>query len=526
MEWKRWIAVGLVHVMIVPVLIAGGDDKDERIKAKHRRIAEEADFFFSIDDHFMSKRIYTDLVELYPENAEFNFRLGFSYLHLRNLESQGIPYLEKAVSEGFTPAYYFLAEVYHLEKRFPEALKVLRDFATRPDRNLPYSRVEIAERRILKAMELLASPIDVRIKKLGSNINSDHQDYAPNIDPEGEFLYFTSRRPESTGGYTDQEGQYFEDIFMSHCVSGAWTDAEPVSRPLNSDGHDANVNFSASGNSMLIYRTHKNLHSGDLYVSERMKGAWSEPEKLDDAINTSEFHEPSAAFSPDERELYVVSDRPGGFGGKDIYVIRRLPNGDWSEPQNLGMEINSPFDEDAPFLSLDGRTMYFSSNGNGSIGGYDIFRVSKDPMGGWGEPMHMGFPVNSVHDDIYFSVTADGKRGFLSSSREGSMDIFEVDLLYEEDDLVVLKGSIKDAKSGEPIVAQVRLIDLESGLEWVTTKSNRETGNYVLAIRPDTPFQMVVEAMDYKDADQTVEIEVREKGDFHVKTMDVLLERF
>ena len=276
---------------------------------------------------------------------------------------------------------------------------------------------------------------------------------------------------------------------------------------------------------MLLYRTHKNLYSGDLYITHRIREGWSEPEKLPSSINTNEYHEPSAAFSPDEREIYVVSDRPGGFGGKDIYVIRKLPNGEWSDPQNLGREINSPFDEDAPFLSLDGKNLFFSSMGNGSIGGYDVFQCSKDQEGEWGSPKHLGYPVNSVFDDIYFSVTANGKRGFLSSSRERTMDIYEIEMLYEYDDLVVIKGIISDEMNQVPLTGEVTLFDIRESKEVVTVVPNRLTGKYVAAVMPDREYKIIVKSEGYSTHEDMVEVNVENKGDFEVLEFNVELRK-
>jgi hypothetical protein len=522
---KTLLLVILSILFLSADLSAGGDEKVEKIKGKHRRIVEEAEFFYSLDDHFMSKNIYASLVELYPNNPEFNFRLGFSYLHLRNEEKLAIPYLQRAAEYGYTPAFYFLAEAHHLDEQFFRALIALEEYRSRPDHKLTHARIDIAQKRIESAMTMMGNPIDVKIERLSSNVNTDYQDYAPNIDAEGEFLYFTSRRPSSTGGNTDQEGNYFEDIFFSKSIADAWTMAEPMPSPVNQEGHDANVNFASSGNSMLLYRTHKNLYSGDLYITNRVREGWSEPVKMSSSINTAEYHEPSAAFSPDEKEIYVVSDRPGGFGGKDIYVIRLLPNGEWGEPQNLGREINSAFDEDAPFLSLDGQNLFFSSMGNGSIGGYDVFRCSKNDVGEWSSPHQLGYPINSVYDDIYFSLTADGKRGFLSSSREKTMDIYEIEMLYEYDDLVIVQGLLTDDLNEIPLTGEITFYDIREEKETVTVANNRLSGKFVAAIMPDRKYKISVKSTGYSTHEDTIEVKVNSKGDFEVLEYNVRLKK-
>ena len=520
---KRLYVLLLIITVSTSYIMASGQEGDDKIKGKHRRLLEEAEFFFGLEDHFMSRELYAELLDYYPENLDFSFKLGYSYLHLRNEEKMAIPYLEVSARNGYTPAYYFLAEAYHLNEQFHKALDALDKYRQKPDKQLTHARIDRTEEKIENAMEMMGYPIEVDIKKLGDHVNSDYQDYAPNIDPSGDFLYFTSRRPESTGGNIDPDGNYFEDIFVSKCIADSWTMAEALPQPLNNDGHDANVNFASSGNRMIIYRTHKNMVSGDLYTSERVREGWSEPELMGSSINTDNYNEPSAAYSPDEQEVYVVSDRPGGFGGKDIYVIRKLPTGEWAEPQNLGRKINSAYDEDAPFLSLDGQSLYFASMGNGSIGGYDIFQSKRTEEGEWSAPDHLGYPINSVYDDIYFSLTADAKRGFLSTSREGNMDIYEVDMLYETDDLVVIKGQVTDSGSDEIVRAQISLIDGETGQKVVSVVPNKITGLFVAAIMPDKNYSLLVEAEGYQRQEQVVSIPVKEKGAFKVLQMDVQL---
>lgn len=514
--------IGALLILLMTAATWPGDS-DVKVKGKHRRMVEEAAFFYSVDDHFMAQRIYADLVDLYPDNEVFNFRLGYSYLHLRNEEQQSIPYLEKSARMGHTPAYFYLAEAYHMEERFEEALTALANYRQRDDHQLSHARIDMAEERSLRAKAMIAAPEKAVVTRLGSNINTDHQEYAPNIDPEGNKLYFTSRRPGGTGDYTDVEGSYFEDIYVAQRLAGAWTASKSIKGPINSDGHDANVNLTSSGNRLIIYRTHKNLFTGDLYYSDIRRDGWTEPIKFGSNINTDKYHEPSAALSPDEREMYIASDRPGGYGGKDLYVLRRLPNGEWSEPQNMGRRVNSPMDEDAPFLSLDGRTLYFASTGHNSIGGYDIFRTSTDALGEWELPEQLGYPINSVSDDIYFSTTADGKKGYLSSSRAKSMDIYEIDMLYEDDDLVVVKGFVTEEVSGLPMSAEVTFADRNGRVNTVRTLTNNQSGRYVVALLPDVKYELRVDALGYERHTENVVVEVSEKGMFRVIERDVTM---
>src|SRR5690606_258080 len=131
------------------------------------------------------------------------------------------------------------------------------------------------------------------------------------------------------------------------------------------------------------------------------------------------FNESYASITPNDKVIYFSSNRDGGFGGKDIYKIERLPNGSWSKAVNLGSTVNTPYDDDAPFIHSDGRTLFFSSQGHQNMGGFDIFKTKLNDNGEWTTPENIGFPINTVNDDIYFVLAADGKTGYYSSSQQG-----------------------------------------------------------------------------------------------------------
>ncbi|MFN3875183.1 MAG: hypothetical protein ACK4L7_04645, partial [Flavobacteriales bacterium] len=221
---------------------------------------------------------------------------------------------------------------------------------------------------------------------------------------------------------------------------------------------------------------------------------------LTERIN-SKHHEPSASIAPGGDEIYFTSDRPGGYGGRDLYRIRRLPNGEWSLPLNLGSRINTPYDEDAPFIHSDGITLFFSSKGHGTMGGYDIFKATlTDPdMNGWSEPENMGYPLNTVNDDIYFCLSEDGFTGYFSSERPGGMgmqDIYQVVFPGSQLNYLVARGVVADA-SEEPVKARIVLAD-ESGEEVLGVyNTNEGTGRFIMVLEPGRRYRMSVEAPGY-----------------------------
>ncbi|MEO7080491.1 MAG: hypothetical protein ABIY71_03150, partial [Flavobacteriales bacterium] len=276
-----------------------------------------------------------------------------------------------------------------------------------------------------------------------------------------------------------------------------WSRARNLQAPVNSTMQDATVGLSPDGNEMIIYRASDAMPDGDLFITQRSQGVWSTPERMTDQIN-SKAHEPSATISPDGSEIYFTSDRPGGFGGRDLYRIRRLPNGQWSLPLNLGPEINTAFDEDAPFMHSDGTTLFFSSNGHNTMGGFDIFKAALlDPdMNIWDKPVNMGYPLNTVNDDIYFSLGEDGRTGYFSSEREGGLggqDIYEVVFPTSQVEYLLVQGVITNGNE-EPLKARIILTDRKTEEVFGIYNSNDRTGRYVMAVRPGQAYHMEVTA--------------------------------
>lgn len=283
----------------------------------------------------------------------------------------------------------------------------------------PSKRTEVQKRmeECRSGASLVSKPKPYLITNLGSSVNSPYEDYAPAVDGAERLMIFTSRRP--------LDGKSDEDIYLS-TKSKDWTPAVRAGSPLNGKGHNSALSLSADGRQLLLYTEE---HQGDILVSQWNGSMWSTPQPLPFPINTMS-HESSACFSSDGQFIYVASERPGGFGGSDIYRIEKNPAGQWSRVTNLGAAINTPYDEDSPFADFDGKTFYFSSRGHNSMGGYDIFRTTIQ-NGVWRKPENLGYPVNTPNNDIYFIATADGRRGYFSSSRPGGLgeeDIYLITL--------------------------------------------------------------------------------------------------
>ena len=341
-------------------------------------------------------------------------------------------------------------------------------------------------------------------------------------------MFFTSRRNNSTGGKLDEFGSYFEDIYISEKAGSDWTPPTNPPKPLNSNDHDACVGLSPDGQTLLIYKG--STGAGDVYMSHLKGSTWTSPKRLNSNINTK-YHESSASISYDGKTLYFVSDKPGGFGGRDIYYSTLDKKGNWIKAVNIGSAINTPYDEEGVFIHPDGKTLYFSSKGHNSMGGYDIFK-SVNENGIWSTPVNLGYPINTPDDDVNFSISASGIHGYYMSVRPdgyGDRDLYIVTFLGVEKPLVnntednllasltqpvsetniekpveikanqvtILKGKVLDEINLQPIGAVIEITDNEKNEVIASFESNSSTGKYLISLPSGKNYGIAVKAPGY-----------------------------
>ncbi|MBX2972981.1 MAG: PD40 domain-containing protein [Flavobacteriales bacterium] len=469
-------------------------------KKVHYQMLDQAKTLLADEDYEEAAKIYKRLLPVDPLFMEAQHDMGVCYANLPGRKDRAVEYFERGVEGNYTESYYELAVARHRQQRFDEALELYDKYRQHHGRMVPDMEVDRRKAMAVTARQLTTAPVELSIRNMGPMVNSAAHDYCPLVTADGNTMYFTSRREGTTGNLKDPYGQWFEDIYMARRIDEIWTNAVNVGGPLNTLVHDATVGLSPDGSSMIIYRTQQNLVSGDLYEARMHARKWQQPELMTTRIN-SEHHEPSASIAPGGQEIYFTSDRPGGYGGRDIYRIRRLPNGEWSLPLNLGPTVNTPYDEDAPFMHSDGTTLFFSSNGHNTMGGYDIFRTTLTDydMNGWAVPENMGYPLNTVNDDIYFCLSADGRTGYFSSERAeglGMQDIYQVIFPNSQLDHMVVHGVVADANE-DPLKARIILMDA-TGEEIVGIyNTNTNTGRFLMILKPLHEYQMSVEAAGF-----------------------------
>lgn len=403
------------------------------------------------DNYLYQAEIVIDrLLELQPESSNYNYRKGFVVLSNSMDFQRAIPYFEKAVKnvrqnydmystkEQAAPpdAYYHLAKCYHYNEQLDKAKENYNKFleTTRSKSEL-IDLSELGLKQIDVARHEIAFPKSAIVKNVGSVINTTGPEYSSVISLDGTSLYFTGRRGWDDGSTDDlrnpMNNQFPEDIFVSYQdFDGNWT--EPVRLDFcEFDLNEATIGISADERRIYVYKDASG--GGDLYTSDFNKNRFSEIAFLDfNEVNTKSW-ETHCTMTPDGQNFYFASDRPGGYGGRDIYRIVKLPNGEWSKAQNLGPTINTPYDEDSPFIDVNNKTLYYASNGPNSMGGFDIFLTIRDENNSWSDPVNLGYPINSTGDDIYYTTTIDGLKGYLSSFRKGGFgekDIYEIENDY------------------------------------------------------------------------------------------------
>lgn len=482
---------------LVALLIVFAAAAQSGYKRPHNQMLDQAKAHLIAEDYAEAAKLYKKLLPVDTSFVEVYYEYGVCLANLPGQRDKAVPHLERAVRGGHTEAHYELALQRHRQQRFDDAADLLHRYKQLHYRMVKDAEVDRAIAMASTAKELVKRPIEIDIRNMGALINSPQHDYCPLVTANGNTLYFTSRRQGTTGNLKDPTGQWLEDIYVAKRIDDVWSNAVNVGGPLNTNTHDATVGLAPDGSSMIVYHTSQDLVAGDLYETRMHAGKWQAPQLMTDKIN-SKHHEPSASIAPGGDEIYFTSDRPGGYGGRDLYRIRRLPNGEWSLPLNLGPKINTPYDEDAPFMHSDGITLFFSSKGHNTMGGYDIFKASLiDPdMNGWGSPENMGYPLNTVNDDIYFCLSEDGYTGYFSSERPGGLgmqDIYQAVFPGSQLNYVVARGVVSDA-SAEPVKARILLSD-EMGDEIVGVyNTNEATGRYIMVLVPGQRYSMSVEA--------------------------------
>jgi hypothetical protein len=480
-----------------------------------------ADMKFNAKNYEDALADYLKLLEGNEKNAFYNYRVGACYVETNVDKLKAKTFLEIAVLEPNVDKMllytYAKSLTFHLE--FDKAIEQYKKFIATAHGKTLEKEVQHEIEMCQNAKELIKFPVAVSFENLGKEINSPFADYSPFISEGETFLMYNSQRPDNSIKKAD--GKYASNVYISSVKDGKWQLGDDIGETVNTkDGDEEIVGVCADGNT-LIFSFDNKEGKGDVFVGPKMDNQILKPFKVNPNINSAKFEESSASISPDGKTLYFASNRPGGLGGFDIYRTRILPSGEWGEAYNLGPDVNTAYDEDFPNISLDGYTLYFSSKGHNSMGGYDIFKseILTDTLN-FGPAKNIGYPINTPFDDKNLCMSGKGRYGYMAALRKeglGDLDIYRIIFKGVDAELTVVKGVLRVNKTDKiPANATIEVFESKSNNTFGQYKVNPQTGKYVM-ILPPGKYYLEVRAQGFKAHSE--DLIILDKGSF-VPSMD------
>jgi outer membrane protein OmpA-like peptidoglycan-associated protein/Tol biopolymer transport system component len=436
------------------------------------------------NDHFKEGiDLLKKAVVIYPKYADAYLSIAGMYGELKDYNN-AISFYQQA--EAIDSVYfkdYNLPYSINLagSGRFEEALHAVNTFSTRHDLNESSQRAAAYRRKCYQfALEQAKNPelssYTFAPVNLGDSVNSAVSEYYPALTIDNQQLIFTRR-----------VNNYNEDFYGTQREGQGWIRARGLTGLINSNLNEGAQSVSQDGEWLIFTGCNfpDGMGSCDLYISYLTAAGWSEPQNLGNRINTDTW-ESAPSLSPDKRDLYFASRRPDGYGGSDIYVSHLLANQRWSDPENLGPEINTSGDESCPFIHADNQSLYFTSNGLVGYGGDDLFMARKGPKGSFSLPRNLGYPINTIENEGSLVISADGSTAFYASDRadsRGGLDLYTFILRPDVRPVKTLwvKGRVTDAKTGAGLPSAVELTDI-STRQLVSKVQTDETGNYLITL--------------------------------------------
>ncbi|MBI4647368.1 MAG: OmpA family protein [Bacteroidia bacterium] len=424
------------------------------------------------------------------------YNIGMCYLNSKYDKTKAIPYLEFAITKEkflIDPiAYFNLGYLFHLNYQFDKAIKSFELFRDKianlePKYDIAGHMIEVCN----NAKKYVPDSLSVEIINLGNPVNTNQSEYASLVSADESIIYFTRKRNPDISK-PNEKADSLEHIYVSYLKDKKWSNPQEIKFDLSKNKNISLAGLAPDGEQLFL------CIDNDLYFCRITEGKYSNLEKFKAPINT-DYWEGKASMTADGRELYFSSDRPSGIGGKDIYLSELGENNEWGEPINLGNIINTLYDEDAPFIHPDKHTLYFSSKAHTTIGGYDIFQSFKAGES-WTESRNMGYPINTVKDDLHFFLSANGKNGYFSSDKDNLYychDIYII-VLKKSIPLTMVKGIITAGNPPKPIAANIRVIDKQTGeLVKYVYNPNPKTGKYLMIFPPGKNYEIIIEANDF-----------------------------
>lgn len=486
--------------------------------------------------------IFTDLTTSFPEDKNYRYYLAICETHTQDNLDKGLKTLidlgQTYKEEDFRDYAFHIAHAYYYSHNHDKAkvyFDKYKEHIKNSGRDFLIDYVDAQAMYNENAITLYHGydSTAINVSNLKKPINSLYNEYCPFVTPDESAIYFTYTGEKSTGGkqgpthkIDEKNGKYYEDIFVSYrSDDGSWGD--PVNlKTINSIENEACIGISHTGDFIFIFKSNK-VDNGDIYYAKKNGNEWGAPLRFEGEINTI-YWEGAITMALDGQTIYFASDRPGGYGGRDLYSANLVGFNSWGNVKNLGPEVNTKFDEDAPYIMSEGKTLYFSSNGPKSMGGNDIF-FTKNQGGKWSESINAGIPINTIYNEQFYSISADGQTGYFSRTTDhnGSddQDIYDVNpgMIGEKPVLALISGKVFLDNKNES--ASIILRDLETGKIMGKFETNPNTGLFSMLVSPDKKYSIDVMMGKEKQYTDTLNTEfikefIKLQHNYHVYSDD------
>ncbi|HPU46354.1 MAG TPA: OmpA family protein [Bacteroidales bacterium] len=489
-------------------------------KSKHQEQLQIAIYKINhgINSKFIeSQKLYfseaTDILRSLNDKEEYpivNYYLALTYIYKPdNNFTLAEQYLKKVIDacpDDIPEAYFHLGKLAYTTNQKCDAINYFKKFLTyQGDFDTLFTEAKMLMKWSQEICELINNPVPFN-PKIVKGISSQLDDYLVSLSPDNEIAYYTRKTKDfQISGYKSEPAFQEKFYFSYRIADNVFDNGKEMPYPFNRNENEGGATITGN-NKELIYTVCKMVTSPrqyyncDLYSSKNIKGYWTDIVPLE-RVNRPDTWESMPSVTADGKELYFVSNRPGGVGGYDIYKSFKDENGEWSEPINVGEPINTPGDEKSPFIHTDTRTLYFSSNGHPGMGGYDIYYVKLNDNNEKPEVKNIGYPINTENDEMGFIVSIDGKYGYFSSNNIknesiGGMDFYYFPLYNEAkpEEVILIKGNLKSDDTTKPIKATVQIKSMES--KHITFIPVDEDGDYVASLLKNEDYLLTIKGED------------------------------
>jgi tetratricopeptide (TPR) repeat protein len=496
-------------------------------KIENKLTYYDAESWILFEDYKEALQIYLRLNRIFPTNSNFKYRIGQCYTNIPGEKDKAISYLEDAV-KNINPRYregkfketgapfdalYYLANAYRINNQLDKALETYSRFKKNMNPDVYDSTVVNQQiQSCFNARELMAIPLFVKERNLGNNINETYSEYDPVISDDENTMVFSRSQA------------LYDAIMYATRTNGEWNPPQNMNELLKVDNDLYPTSLSSDGKTLYMYSSAN--YDGVISVSTFANDAWSSPVLLNDNINTK-YWESHATISHDNKRLYFTSNRKGTIGGLDIYVSVSDSTGNWGPAVNLGPVINTPYNEETPFLSRDDKTLFFSSRGHFNMGGYDIFYSSLLDNGEWSIPLNLGYPLNSTDDDVFFKPVREGYEGYYAKydpAGFGRQDIYKVEIFSDNHPRkFMIRGIVKVADLMASVADSIRIsaMNLKNPNQTIIVYSNPNTGEYEFEV-PQGNYEVTYEAPGSEKVKRNLDLALNSPSDSFVMPGTVL----